>query len=98
MYGAPDAVLGSIEWIEKAQKLLHDRNHTTYRGLHMTWSTLFAETSQMLESWHHAGYLSVEMETATWILVVPAACLVLLVFCFNFLGDGLRDALDPRDH
>jgi oligopeptide transport system permease protein len=41
---------------------------------------------------------AVEMETATWILAVPAACLVLLVFCFNFLGDGLRDALDPRDH
>jgi oligopeptide transport system permease protein len=39
-----------------------------------------------------------EMETATWMLVVPAGCLVLLVFCFNFLGDGLRDALDPRDH
>lgn len=39
-----------------------------------------------------------EMETATWILAVPAACLVLLVFCFNFLGDGLRDALDPQDH
>jgi oligopeptide transport system permease protein len=41
---------------------------------------------------------AVEMETASWILVVPASFLVLLVFCFNFLGDGLRDALDPRDH
>jgi oligopeptide transport system permease protein len=38
-----------------------------------------------------------DMETAPWILVVPAACLMLLVFCFNFLGDSLRDALDPRD-
>ena len=38
-----------------------------------------------------------EMETAPWMLAVPASCLVLLVFCFNFLGDGLRDALDPRD-
>ena len=38
-----------------------------------------------------------EMETAPWILAVPAGCLVLLVFCFNFLGDSLRDALDPRD-
>ncbi|MFZ2509106.1 MAG: ABC transporter permease subunit [Steroidobacteraceae bacterium] len=38
-----------------------------------------------------------EMETAFWMLAVPAGCLVLLVFCFNFLGDGLRDALDPRD-
>jgi oligopeptide transport system permease protein len=38
-----------------------------------------------------------DMETAPWILVVPASCLLLLVFCFNFLGDSLRDALDPRD-
>jgi oligopeptide transport system permease protein len=38
-----------------------------------------------------------EMETAPWMLAVPAGCLVLLVFCFNFVGDGLRDALDPRD-
>ena len=38
-----------------------------------------------------------EMETAPWMLAVPAACLILIVFCFNFLGDGLRDALDPRD-
>src|SRR5688500_785075 len=38
-----------------------------------------------------------DMETAPWILVVPAACLMRLVFCFNYLGDGLRDALDPRD-
>lgn len=37
-----------------------------------------------------------EMETAPWMLAVPAGCLVLLVFCFNFFGDGLRDALDPR--
>jgi oligopeptide transport system permease protein len=38
-----------------------------------------------------------EMETAPWILAVPAAALVLVVFGFNFLGDSLRDALDPRD-
>lgn len=40
---------------------------------------------------------AVEMETAPWMLAVPAACLMLVVFCFNFLGDSLRDALDPRD-
>ena len=38
-----------------------------------------------------------EMEAAPWILLVPASCLVVIVFCFNFLGDGLRDALDPRE-
>ncbi|MGH6782139.1 MAG: ABC transporter permease, partial [Sphingomonadaceae bacterium] len=37
-----------------------------------------------------------EMETAPWLLAVPASFLVLLVFCFNFLGDALRDVLDPR--
>ena len=38
-----------------------------------------------------------DLETAPWMLAVPAACLMLVVFCFNFLGDSLRDALDPRD-
>jgi oligopeptide transport system permease protein len=37
-----------------------------------------------------------EMESASWMLIVPAATLVILLACFNFLGDGLRDALDPR--
>lgn len=38
-----------------------------------------------------------EMESGPWILLAPSAVLVLVVFCFNFLGDGLRDALDPRE-
>ena len=38
-----------------------------------------------------------EMESASWMLVVPAATLVILLTCCNFLGDGVRDALDPRD-
>ena len=31
-----------------------------------------------------------------WILLAPAICVALIVLSFNFLGDGLRDALDPR--
>ena len=38
-----------------------------------------------------------EMETAPWMLVFPAVFLATTLFCFNFVGDGLRDALDPRD-
>ncbi|MGH8244586.1 MAG: ABC transporter permease [Steroidobacteraceae bacterium] len=38
-----------------------------------------------------------EMETAPWMLLVPASCLVLVVFSCNFLGDSLRDALDPSE-
>jgi len=37
------------------------------------------------------------MESAPWTLVFPALFLALTLFCFNFVGDGLRDALDPRD-
>ena len=38
-----------------------------------------------------------EMQSAAWMLLVPAGSLVLLLVCFNILGDALRDALDPRD-
>jgi oligopeptide transport system permease protein len=38
-----------------------------------------------------------ELENAPWMLLFPATFLALTLFCFNFIGDGLRDALDPRD-
>jgi oligopeptide transport system permease protein len=31
-----------------------------------------------------------------WTVIFPAAAVSLLMLCFTFLGDGLRDALDPR--
>lgn len=36
------------------------------------------------------------MEEYPWLLVFPALTLSLTLFALNFLGDGLRDALDPR--
>jgi len=39
---------------------------------------------------------ALEMETAPWQLLIPSAVLALILLCLNFLGDGLRDALDPR--
>jgi oligopeptide transport system permease protein len=38
-----------------------------------------------------------QMESAPWLLIFPAAFLAITLFCFNFIGDGLRDALDPKD-
>lgn len=35
------------------------------------------------------------LTTAPWILI-PGLFISLTIICFNFLGDGLRDALDPR--
>jgi len=37
------------------------------------------------------------MEVAIWQLSFPAAFMVVTLFCFNYIGDGLRDALDPKD-
>lgn len=37
------------------------------------------------------------MEVSPYQLIIPAVFMVLTLFCFNFLGDGLRDALDPKD-
>ncbi len=31
-----------------------------------------------------------------WLVVVPSVAIAILMLCFTFLGDGLRDALDPR--
>jgi oligopeptide transport system permease protein len=30
-------------------------------------------------------------------LITPAVMLVLMLLCLSYLGDGLRDALDPKD-
>ncbi len=38
-----------------------------------------------------------EMSRAPWLLIFPAVFLATTLFCFNFIGDGLRDALDPKD-
>lgn len=37
------------------------------------------------------------MRGALWLLVWPALTLTLILFALNFLGDGLRDSLDPKD-
>jgi ABC-type dipeptide/oligopeptide/nickel transport system permease subunit len=36
------------------------------------------------------------LEIAPWMVVFPGGALTLVVLAFNLLGDGLRDAFDPR--
>jgi oligopeptide transport system permease protein len=38
-----------------------------------------------------------DMELAPWLLIFPSITMVATLMCFNFIGDGLRDALDPKD-
>jgi oligopeptide transport system permease protein len=49
-----------------------------------SWGVLISEGAQ-------------QIETAPWMLVFPATFLAVTLFCFNFIGDGLRDALDPHE-
>lgn len=49
-----------------------------------SWGALISEGAQ-------------NMEVAVWQLAWPLSFLVVTLFCFNFLGDGLRDALDPKE-
>jgi len=37
-----------------------------------------------------------QMEGAPWTLLIPGGLLALILMCFNFLGDGLRDVFDAR--
>ncbi|MCZ7865988.1 MULTISPECIES: ABC transporter permease [Agrobacterium] len=37
------------------------------------------------------------IQSAPWLLIFPAIFFVLTLFSLNFVGDGLRDALDPKD-
>jgi oligopeptide transport system permease protein len=38
-----------------------------------------------------------QMEGASWMLLLPAALLAVILLCFNFLGDAMRDVFDSRD-
>jgi oligopeptide transport system permease protein len=40
------------------------------------------------------GYTYIQVNP--WVVAFPAGAIALLMLCFTFLGDGLRDALDPR--
>lgn len=37
-----------------------------------------------------------QMEGAAWLLLIPATLLAVVLMCFNFLGDGMRDLFDSR--
>lgn len=51
---------------------------------HSSWGTLINEGADKLDIY-------------PWLLIGPAVLFSLTIFSLNFLGDGLRDALDPRE-
>jgi oligopeptide transport system permease protein len=49
-----------------------------------SWGTLVSDGAKLLALF-------------PWLVIFPGIALSLTLLCFNFLGDGLRDALDPHD-
>jgi oligopeptide transport system permease protein len=39
-----------------------------------------------------------KLETMPWLLLCPALMLCVTLYCVSFVGDGLRDAFDPKEH
>ena len=48
-----------------------------------SWGRMLSEASSQIEAW--------------WLMLFPGLFLLLTTLAFNLVGDGLRDALDPRD-
>lgn len=96
LYDSPDAAIGSTRQIGRAQQLLDGRGRTHYCGTHVTWSSLFTETGDMMNAWHQAGILSVDMETATTFAVARhfGIAAVSLLVVWDDLTRGKR-FLDP---
>ncbi len=47
------------------------------------WGTMLSDARSFIES-------------SPWLVTLPGLCILVVVLGFNLLGDGLRDALDPR--
>jgi ABC-type dipeptide/oligopeptide/nickel transport system permease subunit len=56
------------------------------RGVKLSWGQLVAEGVSVVNP----------IESYWWLLFWPSLLLALTLFSLNFLGDGLRDALDPK--
>ena len=44
----------------------------------------------------HARKRAANLQTAWWAAVFPGLCILVTVLAINYIGDGLRDALDPK--
>ena len=78
--------VNAVLWVDR---LLGLRNPSTFTALGVRppdaeWGIMVAEGANFIQSGEW------------WIALFPGATLMLAVFCFNLLGDGLRDVFDPR--
>jgi len=99
IYGSGDRVQSDAQWSEAARTILASHDHVVHGGTHLTWYSIFAQDNAMVKSWHEAGFLSVDMETATTLAVAQhfdmAAVSMLVVWDELLRGRSFLDPLEP---
>jgi peptide/nickel transport system permease protein/oligopeptide transport system permease protein len=71
--------------------VIRDESFLSFLGLGIedpasSWGSLLKEGAQVINP----------LESKWWLLAFPAALMSASLLALNFLGDGLRDAFDPR--
>ena len=92
-------VLSDPDLTRRGRAALESRGVRTADSLHLTWSSIFAQSGGMVEEWREAGYGSVDMEAATLFAVarhLGFAATALLAVWDQLTAD--RNFLDPLTH
>lgn len=63
-YGGSGDAPADAGLVERAAAAFEDRGFRVHRGSHVTTSALLAQPPELVQQWHRAGYLGVDMETS----------------------------------
>jgi len=101
LFGSGSTTAATPHLMTLAAEALRGRDQKVFVGKHMTFSSLFAESVEMMEAWHASGYLSVDMETATTLSVAEhfnrSAVSLLVVWDELTRGRRFMDPMDDED-
>ena len=82
--------LGSSKVVALIAEVTGDQREVGCRilglGVELSWGQLVSEAVAVVNP----------IQSHFWLLFWPSAFLAVTLFSLNFMGDGLRDALDPR--
>lgn len=95
-YGGAPRIALSERWGAVAAGLIGRQGIPLSRGLHLTWTTLFAQSDALCRGWTAEGIATVDMETAAVGAVAArfGAEAIALLAAWDLLGEG-RTFLDP---
>lgn len=95
-------VLSDPELTALGKAALESRGIRTTDSLHLTWSSIFAQSGAMIQEWRERGYGSVDMEAATLFAVAKhfgfAATALLVVWDQLAADRSFLDPLSPDEH